>query len=526
MKTIFRCAVVALVAAAPLSAQAPERAVFLVRLGLDTLAVETATWTAARADATLRLRTPIVKLDRHIAFTPSGDVREVESVAGYGIAGDSARTRAVITVQADSGHLRVEPAGGAPVQELRFAMPSGAVPFTNLSGQTLELALRRARASRRDTSDVPLLLSNGQSLRLRVTRLGADSAVLSISGVDIRARTDAVGHFLGAVIPSQGATFERLDADSPVAAWMPVRPSYAAPANAPYVAEDLVVRTPAGIVLAGTLTMPKHAAGARMPAVVLITGSGAQDRDEAIPSLGNYHPFREIADSLSRRGIAVLRLDDRGIGGSAAGPASATSADYADDIRAALALLRARADVDPARLGLVGHSEGGLIAPMIAARDSTLRAIVLVAGPAKTGREILAFQRRQAIAGDTSIAPAARDSVFARATEQFSRTLGTTPWVSFFEAYDPLPTARLVRARTLILQGETDRQVTAEQASMLADAMRKAGNRHVMLRTFPRMNHLMLDDASGDPAGYKSLSSYGISRAFLGALTEWLVANL
>ncbi len=522
--TLVACLVAA--TTLPLGAQQAERAVFLVRLGRDTLAVETASWTPARAEAMLRLRNPIVRLDRLLTFGPTGLVASMETTAGLGVNGDSARTRSTLEVQGDSGVLRVESASGAPAQERRVAFPAGAVPFTNLSGQVIELVLRRARGAARDTVDVPLFLSNGQSMAVRVTRLGADSAVLSLGGVDIRARTDAGGRFLGAIIPSQGASFERLPGDSPVAAWMPVRPSYDAPAGAPYTAEQVTLRTPAGITLAGTLTMPRHADGARVPAVVLITGSGPQDRDEAIPSIGSYRPFRTIADTLSRRGIAVLRLDDRGVGGSDAGPANATSADFADDIRAGLAWLRARADVNAARLGLVGHSEGGLIAPMIAAGDTSLRAIALIAAPAKSGRAISAFQRRWAVEHNPAVAASARDSILRHWDGEVERAFAAPGWLHFWAEYEPLVAARRVRARTLILQGETDRQVTAEQAPMLAGALREGGNRDVTVHTFPRMNHLMLEDESGDPAGYQRLSSYEIRRDFLGALVDWLASKL
>jgi dipeptidyl aminopeptidase/acylaminoacyl peptidase len=311
-----------------------------------------------------------------------------------------------------------------------------------------------------------------------------------------------------------------------VANWNPVAANYDAPPGAPYSAEPVTLLTPAGITLAGTLTLPSHGAGKRLPAVVLITGSGAQDRDEAIPSIGDYRPFREIADTLSRRGIAVLRLDDRGIGGSSAGAPTATSADFADDIRAALAWLRTRNDIDPARLGLVGHSEGGMIAPMIAATDRRLRAMVIVAGPAKTGRAIASLQRRYAIAHEPSIPASKRDSIFA-AAERASESVYAEPgWIHFWINYDPLPTARKVVTPTLILQGETDTQVTPEQAGALAAAMRAGGNRNVTLRTFPRMNHLMLEDASGDPNGYGQLASYSLRRDFLGALADWLIRTL
>jgi uncharacterized protein len=509
-----------------LRAQAVERAIFLVRLGRDTLAVENAIYAPGRTEAMLRLRNPVSRIDRRMMLSASMEVRSMETTAGLGVNGDSARTHVVFTAEGDSGRLVTDAAAGGPSDRRRIAVPRGAVPFTNLSGQTLELILRRARFVGGDTVDVPLLLSNGQSLAVRVSWVAPDSALLSLGGVGIRARTDREGRLLGAFVPAQGAFFDRLPGDSPVASWTPVRVSYEAPLGAPYVAEQVTLRTPAGITLAGTLTMPVHPAGTRVPAAVLITGSGPQERDEAIPSIGNYRPFREIADTLSRRGIAVLRLDDRGMGGSDAGPPAATSADFADDIRAALVWLRARADVDPRRVALVGHSEGGLIAPMIAASDSTLRAIALVAAPAVSGRAIMAYQRRWAVDHDASIARVDRDSALAAIEREVERLIAAPGWLHFFAGYDPIPALRRVRARTLILQGETDRQITAEQAGMIAAALRDGGNRDVSVHVFPRMNHLMLDDESGDPAGYGRLRSYAVRRDFMGTLVEWLAANL
>ncbi len=509
-----------------LSAQQPERAVFLVRLGHDTLAVENASSLNGHFDGDLRYRTPLVRVRRSITVSSAAELEVLDITVGAGPRGDSARVHSVFTVSGDSVDVRSDALPAGSSRPIRSFVPRGSVPFNNLSGLTLELILRRARAAGGDTVVVPLLIAAGQSVPMRVMRVGADSALLTIGATDIRVRTDAVGRFLGGVVPSQGVYFERLSGDSPVATWTPVVASYDAPAGAPYVAEQVTVHTPAGVTLAGTLTVPVHRSGVRLPAVVLITGSGAQDRDEAIPSLGPYRPFREIADTLSRRGISVLRLDDRGIGGSSLGPPGATSANFADDIRAAIAFLRARADVDPARVALVGHSEGGMIAPMIAETDTLLRAIVLIAGPGKTGRAISSGQRRYAIDHDASIPAARRDSLFI-AREREAETVYAQPgWVNFFANHDPLAVARRVRVPTLILQGETDTQITPEQASLLAAALRGGGNHDVSVRTFPRMNHLMLEDASGDFGGYGKLPSYRVRRDFLGALADWLAVKL
>jgi len=266
--------------------------------------------------------------------------------------------------------------------------------------------------------------------------------------------------------------------------------------------------------------------------VVTITGSGPEDRDEQSGAVPGYRPFRELADTLGRRGIAVLRLDDRGVNGSDAGPPAATSEDFANDIRAAVAYLRTRPEIDPDRIALVGHSEGGIIAPMIAASDTTIRALVLMAAPASPGRDIIAEQNRYVVDSVRHLAGAQRDSALAYARRAADSLAAKTPWLRFFYAYDPTRNARRVRSPVLILQGETDRQVPPSQAQTLAAAFRAGGNRDVTVRLFPATNHLFLEDASGafvDERGrlrYASLPSLHVRREVLGTIADWLALRL
>jgi hypothetical protein len=305
-----------------------------------------------------------------------------------------------------------------------------------------------------------------------------------------------------------------------------VPPDYSAPVGAPYRAEEVAVPTPGGFTLAGTLTLPREARGP-VPAVVLISGSGPQDRDSRIPGIEGYRAFRQIADTLGRRGIAVLRLDDRGSGRSGGKAEGSTSADFADDVRAAVAYLRGRGEIAPDRIALAGHSEGGIIAPMVAASDPRIRAVVLMAAQSWTGRRVSDYQLRQAwrAAG----VPEARMDSLARANDRARDSVAAqNPWVRFFLDHDPLPTVRRVKAPVLILQGATDRQVTAEQAPELAAALRAGGNRDVTVRVLPDVNHLFLRDPVGtaDPARYAALPSKEMVPEALGALADWLAAKL
>jgi hypothetical protein len=299
---------------------------------------------------------------------------------------------------------------------------------------------------------------------------------------------------------------------------------YAAPAGAPYTAEEVTVNA-GGHTLAGTLTLPKDARG-RVPAVVLITGSGAQDRDSHSPLIPDYRFFRQVADTLSRRGIAVLRMDDQGWGASKGDPSAATTADFADDIRAGIAFLRARPEIDPERIGLAGHSEGAIIAPLIAAGDPRIRAVVLLAGPSRTGNRIVDFQVRDARIAD-GLTGTALDSAVAVAVAGRAAA-AEIPWLRWFLEHDPLPVARQVRAPVLILHGATDRQVTPDQAPELEAAIRAGGNRDVTVRVFPALNHLFLHDPEGtaDPARYARLREKRVPAEVLGSLADWLWQRL
>jgi uncharacterized protein len=305
----------------------------------------------------------------------------------------------------------------------------------------------------------------------------------------------------------------------------PPRPTdYSAPLGATYTAENVTVQTPEGHTLAGTLTLPRGASASnRVAAIVTISGSGGQDRDETLQTPPGYRPFRQYADSLGRRGIAVLRMDDRGIGASKGVHGTATSADFAEDIRAGLAYLRTRPEIDASRLGLLGHSEGGLIAPLVAVKEPQLRAIVLMAGPSWNGRRVLEFQLGNNTRLNTSLTPAQLDSALARIPTRIDSMRDSNPWMKFFINHDVLAVARQVKAPTLVLVGGTDRQVTAEQAEELANAIRSGGNRNVTAHVFRDLNHLFIYDPVGTPQGYGRLPRSAVEPEVVGRVVDWLV---
>lgn len=220
-------------------------------------------------------------------------------------------------------------------------------------------------------------------------------------------------------------------------------------------------------------------------------------------------------------------MDDRGVGQSTGDLESATTADRADDIRAGIAYLRSRPEIDGRRIALIGLSEGGLIAPMIAATDTTLAGIVLLAGPGSTGREILQYQGRYNIEQNARIRPEQRDSVFRAETAKLEAQLDSKPWLRLFLSYDPLQTARQVRrVPVLILQGTTDRNVPPGDAAKLAQAFRRAGNPDVTVRMLEGVNHIFVRDADGNPKHYSSLPSLDVVPEALGTMTEWISSHL
>jgi dienelactone hydrolase len=391
----------------------------------------------------------------------------------------------------------------------------------------MELVIERALAGGASSGTVPIFATaGGQTFEAVITRIGADSVLATMAGGEMRLAVDRDGQIRGGRISGQNLTIERL-ASMPAAAFAVEKPDYTAPTGAPYLAIEVSVPTPTGHRLAGTLTVPKDASPRhRVPAVVTITGSGGQDRDEYIPFVKGYRPFRQIADSLGRRGIAVLRMDDRGVGASGGQAAGSTSADFADDIRAGLAFLRGRSEIDGSRLGLVGHSEGGMIAPMVAATDSELKGIVLLAGPSRPGRGILEFQIRNNFRRDTTRSIAARDSMISRVPAMVDSMGRADKWLGYFFTHDPSEVARKVRTPVLILQGATDQQVTADQAPELEQAFRAAGNRDVTVRVYPEMNHLFIHDPDGAPSGYASLKRTAVEPEVIGELVEWFVRRL
>jgi uncharacterized protein len=304
-----------------------------------------------------------------------------------------------------------------------------------------------------------------------------------------------------------------------------------------------------GDTLAGTLTIPPGKGP--FTAVLLITGSGPQDRDEA---LMGHKPFLVLSDWLTRKGIEVLRVDDRGVGKSTGIFATATTADFATDVEAGVAFLKTRQEVNPHKIGLIGHSEGGIIAPMVAARNPDVAFIVMMAGSGVPGDQILLEQRTLiAEASGESKEDAEKDAAKEKEVlalvvkekdspdlEQDLKAklsadvkdpqlgaqvkLLTSPWFRYFLAYDPGPTLRLVKCPVLALGGEKDLQVPVQQnLPVIRKALEDGGNKHFEVVELPGLNHLFQTAKTGSPLEYGSIEET-ISPVALEKMSSWILA--
>lgn len=329
----------------------------------------------------------------------------------------------------------------------------------------------------------------------------------------------------------------------------------------PYIEEELVYENKeAGITLAGTLTLPPGKG--LSPVVLLISGSGPQERNETIY---NHRPFLVLADYLTRQGIAVLRIDDRGVGESTGDFSQATSVDFASDVLAGIEYLKTRKEINPEQIGLIGHSEGGLIAPMVAVKSSDVAFIVLMAGTGLTGEEILYLQgaliyRAMGVSEEDIIknrqfnekiflvikeekdkknAEERLRQMFMEDWEKMSdekkEQIGDpeiflkaqlqsllSPWLKFFLIYNPKPTLTKVKCPVLAINGEKDLQVPPkENLSAIEEALKAGGNQNYTIKELPGLNHLFQTAQTGVPSEYVKIEET-ISPMALKIIGDWI----
>ncbi|MCW1401520.1 alpha/beta fold hydrolase [Novosphingobium sp. MW5] len=396
-------------------------------------------------------------------------------------------------------------------------------------------------------SGVPVRGLSREGNALKFSLLGG---MLSFSGT-----LSDDGQSLAGTLAQQGQadmpiTFRKAAAAQPAAAKRPQLPI----APFPYRSEEVTFANPAapGVTLAGTLTLPQGKGP--FPAAILITGSGAQDRDE---TLAGHKPFAVIADHLTRNGFAVLRYDDRGTAKSTGDFSKATSADFATDANAAFAALAARTDISSSKIGFIGHSEGGMVAPIAMASNPKVAYAVLLAGPGTRLDRLMLSQQRligtqmgrseadldkaepfmaqifAAVAKakddaetETAVAailtPEARAAVGMPADAPASMLTArlASPWFRYFLNYDPVPNLARIKVPVLAINGSLDRQVPAAE-NLPAIRKATAANKDVTIVELPGLNHLFQTAKTGGLGEYQAIEET-FAPAALDLMAAWL----
>ena len=316
----------------------------------------------------------------------------------------------------------------------------------------------------------------------------------------------------------------------------------------------------AGVTLAGTLTLPRS--GKPSPAVLLIAGSGPIDRNETV---FGHKPFLVLADHLTKQGVAVLRVDKRGVGQSTGNYDVATSVDFAADVLAGVEYLKTRKEVNAEQIGLIGHSEGGLIAPMVAVKSNDVAFIVIMAAPGVTGETTcyaqetlisramgipeeqlshqLDFQKqvlsviihesdlkkaekllREIVAKQIANLPKEEQQASADAMEaQIKRC--NSKWFRYYLTYDPTTSLKHLKIPVLVINGELDCQVPPKlNLPVIAKILEKAGNRNYRIIEFPKLNHFFQTCESGSILEYGKIEET-LAPVVLDTLSGWILEN-
>jgi hypothetical protein len=332
----------------------------------------------------------------------------------------------------------------------------------------------------------------------------------------------------------------------------------------PYYSEEVKFSSDNGKVeLAGTLTLPSKSGN--FPIAILISGSGPQNRDEEFML---HKPFLVLADHLTRSGIGVLRYDDRGYAESTGDHGSATSLDFAKDVQSAIDYMKSRNEINKNHIGLIGHSEGGLIAPLVASKSKDVDFIVLLAGPGLSGDKILLKQQAmmgklagrsdsltQIVIENTKAAydivrkndndkllrielvEYVKQKLEADSNGNETRSLSNEeiinkevnqlmqPWMKYFLRYDPVTSLKKVQCPVLAINGEKDVQVTPDNLAIISNALKKGGNNNITIKEFPNLNHLFQECKTGAMSEYATIEQT-FAPFVLQEVSDWILKEV
>src|SRR5436190_3180765 len=508
-------------------------------IGTEQIAVNrlAAGWTIAR---TGRLGAPIDIVARRLLVRYTPEWRAVEltldaTVRGQAqtirtvVEGTTAKSDLVVAGQATGKTDTVDP-------DALLLLPTGFFsPYEALAAH-----LRTAAAG----SEMPVYLVPQGSIRVRIGESSGEqiqtaarmvtarrthiTLVLTAAQIDADLWTDDAGRMIRFSVPAQSLEVVRED----IAAVSSRSVTISRP-------NDEQVNIPSnGFSLVGTLSRPEQAGATRLPAVVLVGDSGPADRDSVVfgvPVLG------QIAGALADAGFIVVRYDNRGIGQGGGRAGSASPARYSEDVRATIKVLADRKDVDPKRIAAIGHSEGGLVALMAAAKDKRIGAVGLIATPGITGADIVLAQQRRLLSRMKLTPEEKQAKVDAQKKiheavmtgkglellpPDVRRSVDNAEFQSLLMS-DPAKLVQDVRQPLLVVQGELDTQVEPENADKLEALARKRKNAPpVEVVKVPGINHLLVPATTGEADEYGTLKDKQVSQVVTQAIVTWLKKTL
>jgi pimeloyl-ACP methyl ester carboxylesterase len=516
-------------------AAASSFTVFLrgVPIGSEQIAVSRGAggWTITSSG---RMGAPIDIVARRVEVRYTEDWKPIELVVDATLRGQPLSIQTNVTGTTAQTHF----VSGGRSQDKTDTIPADPVllpsPFWG-PFEALSLRLKTAAAGSTIPGYIPpasLTIRVGESndehiqtvVRLIDARRTRVTLMTSSLPLDAEVWADETGRLLRLTIPAQNIDVVRDDVASVAARRVTIsRPN------------DEPVKMPAnGFSLAGTISKPTTATAKALPAIVLVAGSGPTDRDETV---FNVPIFGQVAGALADAGFIVLRYDKRGIGQSGGRAEAATLADYADDLRAAVKFMTDRKDVDGKHVAVAGHSEGGSVAMLAAAKDKRIAALVLIAALGVTGAELNLEQVTHALDRSKKTDAEKQSTIALQKKIQAAvltgkgweeiplalRKQAETAWFQSFLAFDPGKVMPEARQPILIVQGMLDTQVTSANADRLEALARARKNAPpVEVVKMPGINHLLLPATTGEFDEYSSLSDQRVSPAIAAAIASWL----